>query len=101
MLPYQLIAAFRQRLFPGPYAGSMVGLCQGAVFFFGIYQRNFTMVLFAGFIHQFKDALGASQRHDDRVDLLGNLADGHGKAAAELQERSNAAQCHCTDAGQG
>ena len=101
VLTDQLIAALRQGLFPCPDAGTVVGFDQGAVYLLGVHQGDHAVILLARFIHQFKDAFGTGQRHDDRVDLLGDLADGHGEAAGKLQKGSDTAQRYHADADDG
>ena len=101
VLTDQLIAALRQGLFPCPDAGTVVGFDQGAVYLLGVHQGDHAVILLARFIHQFKDAFGTGQRHDDRVDLLGDLADGHGEAAGKLQKGSDTAQRHHADSADG
>ena len=79
---------------PGPEVRARRGLLQlVAILVVGhIDQGDGAVVLLGGLIHQVEDALGASQCHDHRVHLLGDLADGVGKALGELEEGGDGAQ---------
>jgi len=58
-----------------------------------VHQGDRALVPLALLIHQREDPPRARKGHDDRVELLGDLADRHGEAAAQLQERGNCTQC--------
>ena len=81
------------RVLPRPHAGAVVGFCQHAVLLLGIDQRDIALIGFRLLVQQFEDASCSCQCHDDRTGLLGDLADRHGEAAAQLQERGNCTQC--------
>ena len=78
-------------MFPRPHACAVVGLRENAVLLLGIDQRHIALVGLRLFVQQFEDTSCAGKRHNDCTRLLGNLADGHGKAAAQLQKG-----CNCT-----
>ena len=59
---------------------------------FSIDQVDIAVVLFRLLIHQLEDTLGTCQRHDDGVNLVGNLRDGHIEAAGQHHKRHQAAQ---------
>ena len=48
----------------------------------GIDQVNIAVIRFRLLIHQLKNPLRAGQRHNDGVELLGDLVDGHIEATA-------------------
>ena len=50
------------------------------------------MLLYLDFIHQLKNALSAGQGHNDGVDLIGDLTDGHIELPAQQQERGKTAK---------
>ena len=80
-------------MLPGPVAGALG--CFGHIAVFvnaGIHEGHIAVVYFRLLVHDFEDALRAGQGHDDGVELLGNLVDGHVKVAGKLHKGHQAAQ---------
>ena len=70
---------------PSPFACADLALRQGAVRLFPHPdQGDRTFIGFRRFIHQLEDPLGACQGHYHGIELLGDLVDGHDKAAGQL-----------------
>jgi len=88
-------------ILPTPQIGFLGCLDQFAIVFFHVDQGDVAIVFFRFFIQQFEDALGSSQRHHHRVELLGDLVDRHGKAPAQLQEGSNGPQGQTAESADG
>ena len=65
-------------MFPGPVTGVFGAFMDRSVrIHMGVDQRHIAFILLGLLIHQSEDALGARQGHDDGVDLVGDLGDGH------------------------
>ncbi len=67
----------------------------------GVDQGDIAVVLLRRLIEKRKDPLCTGQRHDDEVELLGDLADGLVEGLAQLQKRDDGAEGHHIDAEQG
>ena len=68
-------------VFPGPASASGIGgLYKLFSVFFYIDKSNITFVGLYFFIQQIKNSLGTCLCHDDTVQLLTDLADGHVEA---------------------
>ena len=86
-------------LFPGPGAGGFLGLGQGIVRAeLGVDKGDISLVDFGLFVQQGEDTRAASQSHDDRVQLHGDLGDGLVEALVKGQEAGELAQCQAADA---
>ena len=80
-------------MLPGPVAGVLGALVDGAVrIHMGIDQGHVALVLLGLLVHQGEDALGTGQRHNNGVDLVGDLGDGHIEAPGEHHEGHQIAQ---------
>ena len=78
---------------PGPAAGALPGFVDGAVLIdAGVDQVDIALILLRLLIHQVENPLRACQSHDDGVDLVGNLVDGHVEAPGQDHEGHQAAQ---------
>ena len=87
-------------MLPRPAAGAFGALHQIAIFIlFGIDQRDIAVILLGSLIHQVENPLRTGQRHNDGVDLVGNLGDGHIERAGERQKGYQLAQCQQAAAG--
>ena len=87
------------RMFPCPQACSFftlrkISLC----ILLCVYKSNISFVYFRLFIHQRKDAFRTGQRHDDGVELLGNLHKRLSKALRKLKIRRHHAKRNVSDA---
>ena len=85
-------------MLPGPVAGTLVGFGDVAVFvYFRIDQPDIALVLLRLLVHQFEDPLRTGQCHDNGIDLVGDLGNGHvegpgqGQKADELANGEQAA----------
>ena len=67
---------------------------------FGVDQLDIAVVRLRLFVHQLEDALRTGQRHDDGVDLVGDLTDGHVEGAGQEHEAHQAAKRQHIPAGQ-
>ena len=86
---------------PCPVAGMLRGLGDAAVFVdLRVDQPDVAVVRLRLLVHQLEDALRARQRHDDGVDLVGDLADGHVEGAGQEHEAHQAAKGQHIAAGQ-
>ena len=80
-------------MLPGPVTGVLRALCQVAVsILLHIDQGHITVVFLRLFVHQLKDPLCAGQCHNDGVDLVGDLVDGHIKLPGQGHKGHQAAQ---------
>ena len=92
-LPICHAAILLMGMLPCPVASVLGALVNRTVFVhMRVHQRHIAFVLLRLFIHQGKDPLGACQRHNDGVDLVGDLGDGHVKAARQHHKCHQAAQ---------
>ena len=73
--------AVMMRMLPGPQPGAGLAFHELAVLPARIDQRHIAVVVLAGFIHQVEDAFRARQGHDNRAELLADLAQRHHEAA--------------------
>ena len=86
---------------PCPVAGMLRSLGDIAVFVnFGVDQLDIAVVCLRLFVHQLEDALRTGQRHDDGVDLVGDLTDGHVERTGQEHEAHQAAKGQHIAAGQ-
>ena len=67
-------------MLPCPHTGSLGTLYDLAVYLFRTYQSYIAFVGLYFFIQQIKNSLSACLCHDDTVQLLTDLADGHVEA---------------------
>ena len=67
-------------MLPCPHTGSLGTLYDLAVYLFRTYQSYIAFVGLYFFIQQIKNSHGAGLCHDDTVQLLADLADGHVEA---------------------
>ncbi len=78
---------------PGPVAGALLALRNGAVGGDGsVDQGHIAVIFLGGLVHQLKDPLRAGQSHDDGVDLVADLGDGLVEGPGQGQEGDEAAQ---------
>ena len=89
------------RLFPGPGAGIVIRLGQGAVgVFFYPFQRHLALVHLRLRLHDFKDPLRAGHGGENGVHLLGDLGDGLAYLLGILQKGRQPAQVATADGQQ-
>ena len=75
------------RVLPRPMTGAAVGFGHGAVGRDrGVHKRHIAVVCLGLFVDEGEHALCARARHDDRVDLLGELVDVAGELARHVEE---------------
>ena len=80
-------------ILPGPVTGVFGAFVDRSVrIHMGVDKRHIAFILLGLLIHQSEDALGARQCHDDGVNLVGDLGNGHIKAAREHHEGHQIAQ---------
>ena len=85
--------------FPRPHAGGLVRLGDSIVrFVLGVDQGDVALVDLGLFIQQRKDTRTAGQRHNDGVQLHGDLADGLVELAGQHKEAGEAAQRKAAEA---
>ena len=88
-------AVRRVRMLPCPQPGALGRLGNRAVGrFLRVHQLHIAIVGFRRFIQQVEHALSARQRHDDGVELLGNLRNRLGEAAVQRQKRHQTSRGH-------
>ena len=87
-------------MLPGPMTGALFGFRNIAlVVDFRVDQSDIALVLLGLLVHQLKNPLGAGQSHDDGVDLVGHLGNGHIEGAGQGQEADKLAQGQQAAAG--
>ena len=75
------------RVLPRPMTSAAVGFGHGAVGRdLGVHKRHIAVVRLGLFVDEGEHALRARARHDDRVDLLGELVDVAGELARHVEE---------------
>ena len=90
-------------MLPGPVTGTLRAFGDVAVFVnFGVDQLDIAVVFLGRFIHQLEDPLGTGQSHNDGVDLVADLGNGHVEGPGQGQEgdqlaqgQQTAARVHC------
>ena len=83
------------RMLPCPQPGALGRLGNRAVGrFLRVHQLHIAIVGFRRFIQQVEHALSARQRHDDGVELLGNLRNRLGEVAVQRQKRHQTSRGH-------
>ena len=88
-------------MLPGPAAGALVGLGNVAVFInYRVDQTDVALILLRLLVHQLKDTLRTGQRHDDGIDLVGHLGDGHIEGTGQGQEADELAHGEQLSAGE-
>ena len=74
-------------MLPCPAAGALVGLGNIAFFVnFRIDQPDIALILLRLLVHQLKDPLGTGKSHDNGIDLVGHLRNGHIEGTGQGQE---------------
>ena len=80
-------------MLPGPVAGALRGLTDVPLAInFSIDQMDIALVLLRLLVHQGEDSLSTGQGHDNGVDLVGNLGDGHVEAPGQYHKCHQIAQ---------
>ena len=80
-------------VFPCPCAGVLCAFGNGAILGnMAVDQGDIAVIGFRFFVHQLENTLGTCQRHNDGIDLVTDLTDGHVEAAAQGQEADQTAQ---------
>ena len=79
-------------MLPGPSSGALPALFQFPIFLGHIDQGHIACVGLLRFIHELEDPLRPCHSHDDGIQLLADLVDGHAEALVESQKTGQPAQ---------
>ena len=84
---------FLMNMFPCPFSGSVVTLCQRSIGAFRhIYKGYISLISFLCFVHQSENTLCSRHGHNHCVQLHTDLIDRHGKTPVKRQEAGKTSQ---------
>ena len=81
------------KMLPCPASCTFFGFHQLSVFFFCIYQRDISVILFGRLIHQSEDSFRTGKSHYNAVKLLADLVNGHVEAFVKGKKAGKTSQC--------
>ena len=88
-------------MFPCPAAGTFLGFSENAVFLFCVDKSNVAFIHLGILIQKIKDTFGTGKGHNNTVELLADLVDGHVETLVESQEAGKSAEGEVSDAVDG